>query len=78
MKKTVLRKANDGVVEYERGLTYQELAALTGYTVSWLKKAKRELGCPCFKNGQVVRFRISEFKRWEQLFHNPGLLKAAQ
>ena len=50
--------------EFEPLLGFQEIAKLTGLSVPFLNKAKREYGLPHFKLGGSVKFKPSEVFRW--------------
>ena len=50
--------------EFERLLGYQEIARITGLTVAFLTKAKREKGLNHYKIGGMVKFKPSEVFKW--------------
>lgn len=50
--------------EIEPLLGYEDISKMTGLTVAFLTKARREYGLPSFKLGGSVKFRLSEVEKW--------------
>ena len=50
--------------EIERLVNYEEASAITGLSVSFLKKARQQYGLPIYKMGSLVKLKVSELERW--------------
>lgn len=45
-------------------LSVRQLADLTGFSVSFIRRAQNSRAFPYYKLGGLVRFRMSDFKAW--------------
>lgn len=58
-------KNNKNQIENEKLLSMKELSEICGFTISFVKKAKREYDLPFYRFGKrLIRFKLSEVKLW--------------